>query len=211
MKLVLFYLALLLIFQVTVPPNCTNNSVDQIEIPKGKTITVDGKNADKEWADANQASITLPGSKTITIFYKHDEANLLFAFTGFDKEDSWYPEILIDPQFDRAEQWQKDDWWFHVSYSDCASRGRYNDYSTCRLKTDFWTAYNCGINGSGDGIGHPAIFEVEIPFKTLELEPNNQKEIGLAFNVTDTETLYHFFPVTAKMERPTTWAKAVLQ
>ena len=102
--------------------------------------------------------------------------------------------------------WSDSTWWFHASATDCWSRGRFNDWTTCVDRAPSWNA-----NNVHDFENPPALMELEIPLALLDLATDTATEIGIAFNVTDTADAYEFWPARATMADPSTWARLVVE
>ncbi|HET53913.1 MAG TPA: hypothetical protein ENN33_01700, partial [Ignavibacteria bacterium] len=66
----------------------------QITINKGKPVNVDGILEEGEWDDAGKISIEITDRYSITVYFKHDGENLLFAFDGFLPEIFRVPEVM---------------------------------------------------------------------------------------------------------------------
>ncbi len=176
---------------------------------KGKEIKVDGVKAANEWLDAASLQISVAKDLSATVYYKHDGKNFLFAFENFSDAgfESHFrvPEVLLDIDHSGGESWNENDWWIHASYSSCIGKGKYNYYDDCISEPKIWET-----NLFQDK-GRPAIIEMKIPFANLGFSPQNNDEIGIAFNVTDTREIWNFFPLKAKMGKPETWATARIQ
>lgn len=168
-------------------------------IPSGSTPVVDGVIKADEWTDAAFAFIDVEKGWRIKVFYKRDASSLFFAFSGLKNNGKErYPEIMIDAKCDRGEEWTGDDWWLHVSYNDCEGKGRYNVWN-CTPTKPGWTANNFPIP-------EPGIVEAQVSYEKLGIAPDTTKEIGLAFNVTDTRSAYDFWPASARLKNPSSWA-----
>ncbi|MBI4547828.1 MAG: hypothetical protein HY707_07610 [Ignavibacteriae bacterium] len=177
----------------------------QIDIRYGQAPQIDGLIAPGEWNDASYIRIPVDSQLVITVRFKHDSSNLYFGFAGFTGNLMRIPEVLIDIRNDKRLTWQSDDWWFHASSTDCWRQGQYNDYSTCIPETSAWEANNF----SRDFKNPPQIIEMRIPYNTIELTPSSDKKIGIAFDVTDTRTVWNFWPPAAQLGAPSSWVTAI--
>lgn len=170
-------------------------------IPIGTKIIIDGKAEKAEWKDANSVSIKIEKDWTVKIFFKQDSNNLYFRFSNLkkDEKNELYPEVLIDAKNSKSKIWEKNQWWFHTSYSNCEGNGVFNNYKSCKKgeKTG-WNGNNFPINIGGD---------VEISVSKSLISANTGDTIGLAFDVTDTQKKWFVYPANAKLESPETWAK----
>ena len=178
-----------------------------IAIRHGTAITVDGKPTPGEWADADSLAIeTAPGWR-VDVRFKHDGSALLFAFANLAsaRRDAFrYPEIVLDVANDGGPMMGNDDFWFHASFRDCWSSAGVNDYKSCVPEAAGWSANNYASQDAA-----PEIIEIAIPFAKLALAPDS-REIGLAFDVTDTMETWSFWPAGAQLAIPATWGHATI-
>jgi len=173
------------------------------KIPCGQPVTVDGVMEKGEWDDGLLLQIQAPG-RQIPLRVKHDGLALLI---GIDLKNNSsgiirFPELLIDTHHDRSSTWQPDDWWFHVSATDCYSQGAYSDYSQCETDHPGWDAVpNFGTSASDPPIDS---IEIRIPLETLDI--NLADTIGMAFDVTNTFNAWELWPPEARLDQSATWA-----
>jgi hypothetical protein len=177
--------------------------IPRIVIRSGRGIEVDGVNSAGEWTDADSVMIHGGVIVAVTVHFKHDGANLLFAFTGFSNRVTRVPEVLIDVNNTKELVWEQDHWWFHASGSDCWSSGRYNAYDTCVLETPAWQANN----------PHPPVemFELSIPLATIGLTAGSDTVVGIAFDVTDTSREWDMWPAGAQLGVPSSGGEGVIE
>lgn len=182
-------------------------SSEQIIIPQGKTISVDGKFATGEWDDAGDILLNLKAGPSIKIYYKHDAKNLYLAYCSnlLSTNNVRCPEVLLDINNDKSSAWLGDDWWFHVSATDCYSKGKYGDYTTCKAVQPDWEANNMTDPGFSDTV------EVIIPFATMGVEPAGTVDIGICFVGTDTQVEWEYWPAGANKSNPSGWANASIE
>lgn len=176
----------------------------KLAIPRGRTPKVDGKAGEGEWDDAHSLSLGVAEGYAVTVRVKHDGESLWVAFEGLRGEPLRVPEVLLDVGNDKLKAWGEDDWWVHASASDCANRGRFNDYSTCTKSAEGWEANNF-LPGQE---APPQLMELRIPFALVGLKVATP--VGLAFDVTDTRERWNLWPRWAELEVPATWAEATL-
>lgn len=176
----------------------------QITINKGKPVIVDGILEEGEWDDAGKISIEITDRYSITVYFKHDGENLLFAFDGFLPEIFRVPEVMLDIKNDRSPLMDDNDWWFHASMTDCWSNGSFNDWNSCVRNAESWKANNV-IDMKAENK-----FEMEIPFKLINLDLSESNTIGIAFNATDTRSEWNFCPKHAQIALPSSWGEAVI-
>jgi CubicO group peptidase (beta-lactamase class C family) len=173
-----------------------------ISIPRGRSVTVNGSVDGDEWSDAREVLIRVAPDWIVRARMKHDGEHLAFGF--FDLRDGMVrvPEVLVDAGNDGGNVWDADDWWFHASAQDCASTGGYNDYTTCVRDAAEWSATNVS------GMSYPQVMELRIPMRLIGTAA--ARTIRIAVNVTDTREIWNFWPVSAQMANPGSWARAVI-
>lgn len=177
-------------------------------IPSGSEVVIDGKMDRGEWDDALPHRITSSG-RTILFRIKHDAASLLI---GVELKNSGsgpvrFPEILIDPRNDKSYLWQQDDWWFHVSATDCFHQGNHSEYTTCETDHAEWDALpNFSTSASDPPVDS---IEIRIPFETLGITLLDT--IGLSFDVTNTFNAWELWPDGASLDHPDTWGTFVFE
>ena len=180
-------------------------SQETIDLNKGITIFVDGKISQGEWDDAQFVNLQSSGNKIVRIMFKHDGENLLFAFLdNLGSANFRFPEIFFDINNDKSDSWMNDDWWFHVSATNCFNRGAHSVYNinTCKTVQPGWQANNFSAS-------LPDTVEIKIPFSLVELD-TNRSEVGIAFDVTDTYSAWEFYPAGANINSPATWLNAII-
>lgn len=174
-------------------------------IPFGNSISADGTLNNVEWQDADTIVISHANSLQTRVMYKHDGTHLLIAYQNHLQSAGFYlPEILIDPLLDGGTSTQADDWWFHVSATDCEKQGQYGDYDSCMLVRPNWTA-NPNFSTSGAAVNE---IEIKIPFSTLNLKAGDS--LGIGFLIQNFQS-YRYYPTFAHHLNPSSWKTAVLQ
>ncbi len=177
---------------------------EELRIPRGKPITVNGTRSPGEWDDAKRVSIWVDSEVNAEILVKHDGENLLIAFRHvrtYTREV--YPRVLIDPKNARGKSWTPDQWWFSSGYQVCASQGAPGPERGCSPPMGDWDASHFPIIVDG-------IIEFSIPLSTLGPSVRNGSAFGIAFNVQGNQGENGFWPSMAKTERPDTWSQARL-
>lgn len=195
----------LILFVLTIVVNASF-AQNIINIPLGDSVNIDGIMEVNEWVDSDSVVINFSNNKKVNVYYKHDGGNLLACYKGdLESANVRFPEILLDMEFDRSNIFQADDWWFHVSSTDCEYKGRYGHYVNCELERPNWKAVNNII------FGEPItdLVEIEIPFSTINLNINTIDTIGISFLITNTAHANHHWPIGAHRLYPITWGKAV--
>jgi hypothetical protein len=177
-----------------------NNATPENEwnIPSGKSPLINGKLETSEWDDAGSVIIDVEDGWQIKVYFKRDNENFFFCFTNLKHNGKeLYPEILMEINPDTASVWSQDNWWFHASYQDCEGRGNYNIWN-CSPTKEGWSANNFPLK-------QEEVIEMQISYTKVEFDPEDNNTIKLAFNVTDTDTAYYFWPSAARMDSPDTW------
>jgi hypothetical protein len=172
-------------------------------IPKGHTPTIDGIYHSSEWSDANSIYIPINATDSTEVQFKHDSNQLYFAFVGYLQSGNYNcPELLFDADNDGGNSFQPDDWWFHVSATDCEYQGQYGNYNNCQLVRNNWLAApNFSASGSVDTV------EISIPFQTIGLMVSDTIGIGFVLNNFVT---FKQYPSTVDHQNPSTWQSAVV-
>lgn len=191
----LFVLASIIMYNKIFAQNHT------ICIPYGKSILVDGLISLGEWDDADSVHIINNNQKT-TVKYKHDSLNLYFVYLGHLESAGHVPELVLDLNNDKSSTWLADDWWFHVSATDCESQGVPNNYNNCQVIQPGWE----GVPNMTSGPPFTDTIEIKITFTKVGISLYDT--IGIAFDVTNTYNEWIFWPSGANINNPSTWAIA---
>lgn len=198
------------IFKGGPPPSSDCCSPDSfLEIPFAAPAEIDGIIDVGEWDDAVQRQFVIGNQVAVTVMIKHDGANLLAAYLYYfgGEESLCFPEVLIDAENDKSENWMSDDWWFHVSGTDCEANGTYDIWDDCSVEQPDWE----GVPNF-EMVPEPPIldtFELRIPFTKLGVGVNDT--LGLAIRVESVPSLYGYWPPGAAVESPATWAVGILK
>jgi hypothetical protein len=187
---------------------------DEIRIPTGRAIAVDGFKSAAEWEDAYMTQFAVAPGWNVRVFAKHDAEYLYFDFEGVTHGDRrLFPEILLDPHNVKSPAWQKGQWWLHVSNNLCEGNGAPSVYEkNGKLQC---THRKAGWDGNNPPDAYTAIIEVKISFAKLGVPFSPGMKMGLAFDLTDAngkaDQKTYFWPAGAKMDSPKTWGIAVLE
>ncbi len=178
-------------------------------VPHGKSVTIDGNISALEWVDADSVAFAVGDSVNATVALKHDGSSLLAVFV-FERASDFgmcFPEVFLDVNNDKGKNMLADDWWFHVSASNCEARGAFDDYSRCSRSADWDAARNYAI---GDDPAPIDTIEVRIPFDKIGMQVGNV--FGLAFRVeyqVRVAGIWHrstsLWPSGATAGEPATW------
>ena len=167
---------------------------------------IDGHFSSGEWSNAGTVLIELSPNITTTVWYMRDQNNFYFAFTdNLESQNVRFPEILLDVNHDEAGSFQADDWWFHVSATDCEYQGQYANYDSCALIRPNWLAEpNFSLGNTVDTV------EIQIPLATLAYSPQSGDTIGIAFLTTNTFSNWSYWPAGIDHLDPSTWGDMVI-
>jgi hypothetical protein len=191
---------------VLAPGLCLPSEI--IAISMGSQPAIDGRVQEAEWQDASSAVFHVEGLK-VTAFYKHDGNALLvgYLYSGNEAGALVFPELLIDPRLDRSPTWLPDDWWFHVSGSDCVARGNYGIYTNCAISHPDWS----GVPNFEMSANPPPLneFEMRIPLSKLGVSVGDT--LGVAFTVEYVPDLRGIWPAGADIAVPGSWAVARIE
>jgi hypothetical protein len=189
-------------------------STNEIRIPRGRAIVVDGVKSAGEWDDASMTQFAVTPGWNVRAFAKHDAQNLYCDFEGVTHAGTrLVPEILLDPHNARSQEWQKGQWWLHISNNLCEWNGGPN-------VNENKSKFRCGRRKPGwDGNNppedHSELIEVKISFAKLGVEYAPGMKVGLAFDVTDASgnvgQKWYFWPAGAKIDSPKTWGVAAVE
>ena len=174
---------------------------------EGGPITIDGVISPNEWQGATNIPFVQSNGDTTYILIQHDEQSLSIVFYGnLESGQSVFPEVLLDVNHSRSSAWQSDDWWFHVSATDCDYQGAYGNYDSCSFTRPDWEAVPNFVPGSSI----TDIVEMKIPFSKINYNYAAGDTIGLAFVLTNTFSVVNTWPPLADRMKPSTWTDAVL-
>jgi len=149
-------------------------------IPIGSTPLVDGTAQADEWSDADSVRISADGVYDTQVKFKHDGSSLHISYnsySGLFVPGTGFPEVYFDIENDDSDNWSSDDWWFHVSATDCESMGQEQVYDECEADHDDWSAepnFNMTIEVN--------FVEIEIPFSKLGVTSGST--FGICFSGT---------------------------
>jgi hypothetical protein len=145
----------------------------------------------------------------VTVRVKHDGSNFLAAYSyNYMREaDLCFPELCFDTENDKSESWQPDDWWFHVSGTDCEAQGTYSVREDCNVIQSDWQ----GVPNFAMIPDPPPVdtFEIRIPFSRINIEMGDT--VGIGFDVEYVPMQYGFWPGTMSLDSPATWGTAVIK
>ncbi len=187
-------------------------SFGQQMINSGKKVHIDGVIEKGEWCDSKIYLFDETEIVNTKVYLKHDGEKLLLAYIFEDLTDTnefVMPEFFIDTKLNKGEQWQSDDYWFHVSAQDCYAVGKREDYTHCRADFLLWRA---SPNWPFDGQKFERInaIEISVPFQLLGIEAG--QTIGLCLSqVIFPGDIRKNIPAEAHEDKPSTWKEFVIE
>jgi hypothetical protein len=169
-----------------------------IVIKNGNSIKVDGILSPNEWTDADSMIININSNWVSNIYYKHDNKNLLFAFSNLEQVsgNAHQIDILFDKLNNKSSKWDADDLWLHSSHSDCEAIGGYYIWSGCTSTKPDWAANNLPFVNGNDNI------EFQISISKID---NKIFEDTLGFSMVLSGERDTYWPGNAKIDNPSTW------
>lgn len=203
-----FLLVALEIFILSISLSLASD-VTNLVFPKGNAIQVNGVMGKGEWTDAQRIDLPIANNRNVEVYFKYDDSCLYFAFASnlmVGYSEVRFPEILFDFGNLKGTMWKPgNNCWFHVSATDCISYTSPNDYSNCLHEQENWSA-----NNFTDVIFND-IIEISIKRSIVHLDTVEGKTIGIAFDVTNTNDLWEYYPQGAQNDNPSTWATATFE
>lgn len=173
-------------------------------IAAGSPIEVDGIVADGEWDDATPFAIEAGADWTVPVGIKHDGEALLLVYASFQPPAAppfaVFPELMVDVGLDAGDALERDDFWFHVSATDCSATGALDEYEGCVPDARDWDANNFPQGSLID------LVEIRIPLQTLGLDLAAPRDVGLLLRLSDTQGFATQWPDDGDAEVPATWA-----
>lgn len=185
---------------------------DNIHIPRGKPITIDGVVSTGEWDDSQSVRIAIRPDWNVRVRMKHDDQNLYLLFEDVTHgSERLFPEVFLNPQNRRDAEWQKGQWWFHVSQNLCEGDGAPNVY---RKNGVFLCAHQKLGWDANNPPGQSTQVEIRIAFSKINLVPTPGGSFGMALAMTDatgdTQQQWFFWPTKALVQEPDSWGVAIL-
>ena len=174
-------------------------------IPYGAPSVIDGIISTGEWSDADSVQIAISASQVVTVKLKHDSLNLYLSYCKNLESAFRFPEVVMDINNDKSNTWMADDWWFHVSATDCEWNGAPSNFSNCLAVQPGWEAVPNMLSVPP----YKDTIEIKIPFLKVGINLLMHDTIGLAFDVTNTSTIWNYWPSGSNINNPSTWANAV--
>ncbi len=173
--------------------------------PTNAIVTIDGVMQPGEWDDAYTDQIISSGNgETVTIHGMHDSLGMYFAFESSVDLDVNFPEVFFDMDQSGGNTWDQNDWWFHVSATDCEYRGIPLNYDSCMADRPGWEAHpNWPAAGSG-----PDTVEIFIEFSLLNDSIIDLPNVAVGFSmaVSNAFNRYDYWPDSAtNLNYPSTW------
>ena len=194
MRVALFF-ALLITF--------ASPSASQTVIPAiyAQDIVTDGIITVNEWLSSSTISISAPGN-SIKVHVAYDSLYLYVLYYGkLESANTLFPELLLDINNSKSNAWENDDWWFHVSATDCENQGAYGVYTNCAVTQTHW------IGAPNFNVGPPITDTVEmaIEWSKIGFDPFSGNDLGISLLASNTANLWYGWPATYNRNNPSSW------
>jgi hypothetical protein len=186
-----------------------NHDRNLLVVPSGRRVVIDGVLAPGEWDSARSLELAVRSGWKVRVWFQHDGRKIYFAFRGLEQgREMRFPELLFDSHTTRTAGWTPGDFWLHSSFNLCEGEGEYNVYERagafqCSKDKSGWSANHFPLHAGG-------VMEIEVSFRKLGIEPTRGTRVGFAFDLTDTQKNWTFWPEKAQLEHPATWGTIVL-
>lgn len=197
MKNSYLFILVLILFCVSLQGYAQNS----IRLPKSTIAPLIDGVLGEEWNDANAVSIQITPIWSVTVSYKYDVEYLYIAFENLASMEGLRvtPEILIATNLVPIKSWNNDTYWFHSSYSNCEGKGEYYNWKNCETNHPDWQANTIPFKNGNNNI------EFKISWSKLQIAPNPDLNIGIAFKLSDALEKQHYWPELATISNPATW------
>jgi hypothetical protein len=197
MKKCSLFILLLILFFVSLQGVAQNS----ILLPKTTVAPLIDGVLGEEWKDAKAVSIQLTPNWSATVSYKYDVEYLYIALENLVSTDGLRvtPEILIATNLSAIKSWNNDTYWFHSSYSNCEGKGEYYNWEYCATNPPDWQANIIPFQNGNNNI------EFKISWAKLNIAPNPDLNIRIAFKLSDPTEKQHYWPELATISNPATW------
>jgi hypothetical protein len=181
---------------------------ERLVIPQGAAPDLNGEVRKGEWDDAAVIKFSVESKVTVQVRLKHDRTDLylMFRFEGNHDRALVFPELLVDPRDDKSPKWTPDDWWLHVSGTDCEARGTFSDYSNCKADHPDWR----GVPNYELSESPPPVEEIEMQVALAKLGVEGGQAFGMSVTVEYVPDIRASWPPGAELGSPSTWATVIL-
>lgn len=170
-------------------------------------LQMDGIGYQLEWQSDVKVKVPQAGGDSTSFTLKYDSDYLYILAEGNLESSFMFPEVLLSAKWDTSTTWkQREDWFFHVSATDCESDSTYGDFSNCDTTQTGWQAlpnFQIGPPNT-DGV------EIAISLDKIGYDSTFQDTLAICFMVSNTSTQFHSFPLSSVRTNPSSWAKVVL-
>jgi hypothetical protein len=178
-------------------------------IPESDVIPIlDGKDLENEWLDASSFNFKL-SDLDYNIKLKHNSDSLFVMFSGAmgsRNNGFFFPELLFDMGFEKANQYDINDFWFHVSATDCFDKGVYGSFSNCDTDGTMWRA---NPNWTMELLPDTVEFAISLEM-LFDGDAKFNELFGFTFGLSNTQFYWEFLE-DAQETNPSTWQSAILE
>jgi len=191
------FILLLILFCVTFQGSAQNS----IRLPKTTIAPLIDGVLGEEWKDTQSVIINISPNWSVTVSCKYDDAYLYVAFENLASTEGLRvtPEILIATNLAAINSWNSNTYWFHSSYSNCEGKGEYYNWEYCATNPPDWKANTIPFQNGNNNI------EFKISWAKLDIVPNPDLNIRIAFKLSDAIEKQHYWPELATISNPATW------
>jgi hypothetical protein len=185
-----------------------SNSQPIIQANFGDHMYMDGIAYGLEYQNVDTIDIFNNSGDSTEFRIMYDLDNLYIAAIGNLESKNLFPEVLISSKWDNSTSWESgEDWFFHVSATDCESSVQYGDFNNCDTVQPDWI----GIPNFEPGQPFTEVVEIAIPFSKIGYQLSSSDTIAICLMTTNTFNQFNYFPKQSSYNNPTTWAKLVLE
>lgn len=197
-----------LLFCLLIGVNQLLPAQDTLLIPFAPAPVLDGHADSMEWAHATWITIDSSSHTTVAAIM-HDSFHLYILMAGSLESRPSFPEICIDPNFDRSSSWMPDDWWFHLSATDCESQGVPSAFTLCLADPPDWSGVPNFTPSPSDA--KVDTVEIAIPWAKVYADTTFPDTIGIALLVAPVFTGPTLWPGPAQINQPDSWGIGLVQ
>lgn len=179
--------------------------------------TLDGAIGANEWTDAVEVQIEISPGWVVPVSLMADGQNIYVLFENLAgpggvndvsaaQNDTLFPELFIDADFEGPDGWDNATRWFHASFQDCYAPGSWNQTFFCNFDLAQWDATNWPLL-------FEKISEISVSYGRLGLTPGEPATIGLMLSMTSALLgfeVYHNYPTDAQAADPQSWMEVML-
>lgn len=173
--------------------------------PLGNAAIIDGIASANEWTDADSLILGPNSIDEVKVFFKHHNNTMYFLLCGNLESRLQFPEISFDVNNSKSANWESDDWWFHVSATDCESQGIFDNYDSCLIDHGTWQAEP----NMTQGLPNTDTIEISIPFSKIGFNSFLGDTLGMTIILRNISGGANVWPSNSQVYQPNTWGNVV--